>query len=423
MLPPASQVSVRIPGVETAPTPEEGEIVVFDEHFYWGFGLPASPFFSDWLNFFGLQPHHLASNAILQLSAFAILCEGFLGIEPRLDLWRSLFFFKQQSIMMDKAELEKLAGPRPMTPCGAALVHHRSKSGFPQMPLQESIKQWQRGFFYVKNVDPAHDFLNMPPFNINPPTKLNWGAKFPKPIPEVAQIGAHLDILQDCGLLGRDLLTIMVTHRNLPLQRRPHLVCQMSARHDPCRISTKRLTASVVARGVIQISITRMDDSGNWAWGMAPYSRSRPPPVVSIFCCSVLVVCLVVGSLFESAVNSFTQVFEKLQALNPPAPDGETSDASEIEDEGMIESRSASFAGSEDALESDGTEPSGEHLRPSNVDWTDDDDTPSFLSDAAFAEDSDGVDEVTSLPVTCGRRHKAEAAGPDEATWKKARVP
>ncbi|KAE8788334.1 hypothetical protein D1007_37653 [Hordeum vulgare] len=94
------------------------------------------------------------------------------------------------------------------------------------------------------------DALNMPQFNFNPPMKLNWGAKFPKPIPEVAQIGAHLDILQDRGLLGRDLLTTMVTRRILPLQRRPHLVCQMSGRHDPCRTSTKRFNPNAVARGV-----------------------------------------------------------------------------------------------------------------------------------------------------------------------------
>ncbi|KAE8791275.1 hypothetical protein D1007_34269 [Hordeum vulgare] len=87
MLPLTSQVLVRIPGAETAPTPEAGDLVIFDKHFYRGFGLPVSPFFSDWLNFFGLQPHHLAPNAILQLSAFVILCKGFLGIEPRLDLW------------------------------------------------------------------------------------------------------------------------------------------------------------------------------------------------------------------------------------------------------------------------------------------------------------------------------------------------
>ncbi|KAE8805693.1 hypothetical protein D1007_18189 [Hordeum vulgare] len=327
MLPWASLMSVRIPGTETTLAPQEEEVVVFDEHFYRVFRLPASTFFSNWLILFGMQPHHLAPNAILQLLAFVILCEGFLGIEPRLDLWQSLFFFKQQSRKMDKAELEKFDGPRPMTPCGAALVHHRSKSGYPQMSLQESIKQWQRGFFYVKNANPAHDALNMPPFNVDPPTKLNWGAKYPKSIPEVAQIGAHLDILKERGLLGRDLLTTMVSRRIPPLQRRPHLVCQISGWYDPCRTSTKSFTASAVAWGVNQISTARMDDNGNWVWGMAPYSRSRPPPMVSTLLASALVVFLMVSQLFEPAADSIAQEFEKLQALNPPAPDMVTSDA------------------------------------------------------------------------------------------------
>ncbi|KAE8800360.1 hypothetical protein D1007_24134 [Hordeum vulgare] len=386
LLPPPSQVLVQIPGAETAPTPAVGEVVVFNEHFYRGFGLPASAFFSEWLHFSGLQPHHLAPNAILQLSAFVVLCEGFLGIEPHVDLWRSLFFFKQQSIAMEKSEVEKLAGPRLMTPCGAALVHHRKKSGFPQLPLQECIKQWERGFFYVKNIDRAQDALNMPPFNVDPPTKLNWAAKTPKPIPEVAQICAYLEILEMDGLLGRDLLTTMVTHQILPLQRRPHLVCQMSGRHDPCRMSTKRFTPSTVARRVNLISTTRMDDGGNWSWGMTPFNRSRPPPVVT---------------------------------LHPPTPDVATSDASEIEDEGVIESRSDSSAGSENALESEGTKPSGEYPRPSVADWTNDDETPSFLSDAPFEEYSDGVEEVTSPPLTRGQRQRVGATVADEAAGKK----
>ncbi|KAE8789473.1 hypothetical protein D1007_36364 [Hordeum vulgare] len=65
LLPPTSQVLVRIPDTETAPTPAAGEIVVFIKHFYKGFGLPASPFFIEWLHFFGLQPHHVTPNAIL----------------------------------------------------------------------------------------------------------------------------------------------------------------------------------------------------------------------------------------------------------------------------------------------------------------------------------------------------------------------
>ncbi|KAI4972874.1 hypothetical protein ZWY2020_003799 [Hordeum vulgare] len=184
MLPPASLVTVRIPGTENAPKPQEGEVVVFDEHFYRGFGLPASALFNNFLTFFGLQPHLLVPNAILQLATFVVLCEGFLGIEPRLDLWQSLFFFKQQSKKMDKADLEKLDGPCPMTPCVATLVHHRMKCGFPQMPLQDSIKQWQTGFFYVNNASPSRDAINMPPFTIEPlMAKKNWQAKYPKLVP------------------------------------------------------------------------------------------------------------------------------------------------------------------------------------------------------------------------------------------------
>ncbi|KAE8770011.1 hypothetical protein D1007_58301 [Hordeum vulgare] len=110
LLPPTSQVLVRLPGAETAPTPAVGEVMVFTEHFYRGFGLPANAFFSEWLRFFVLQLHYLAPNAILQLSAFVILCEGFVRIEPRVDLWRSLFFFKQQSIAMEKSDVEKIRG-------------------------------------------------------------------------------------------------------------------------------------------------------------------------------------------------------------------------------------------------------------------------------------------------------------------------
>ncbi|KAE8804702.1 hypothetical protein D1007_19259 [Hordeum vulgare] len=163
MLPPASLVAARVPDAKTAPTPEKGEVVVFEEHFYRGFGLPTSEFFARFLTFFGLQPHHLAPNAILQLTAFVVLCEGFMGIVPRLDIWRKLFFFKQQSVKMDKAEAAKHKGPKPMTPCGPVLVHHRTTSGFPQMLLQDSVKMWKKGFVYMKNVDPSRDCINLPP--------------------------------------------------------------------------------------------------------------------------------------------------------------------------------------------------------------------------------------------------------------------
>ncbi|KAE8767163.1 hypothetical protein D1007_61514 [Hordeum vulgare] len=91
MLPPANLMAARVPGAEAALTPEKGEVVVFKEHFYRGFGLPTSDFFARFLTFFGLHPHHLAPNSIIQPASFVVLCEGFLGI---MDIWRKLFFFK-----------------------------------------------------------------------------------------------------------------------------------------------------------------------------------------------------------------------------------------------------------------------------------------------------------------------------------------
>ncbi|KAE8805736.1 hypothetical protein D1007_18078 [Hordeum vulgare] len=145
LLPPASQVSVCLPGSETSLAPVAGDVVVFVEHFYRNFGLPARSFFVEWLQFFGVQPHHLAPNAILQLATLVFLCEGFVGIEPRVDLWCSLFFFKQQSITMEKSEVEKLKGQRPMTPCGAVLVHHCLKSGFPRCLCKTPSSIGRRG--------------------------------------------------------------------------------------------------------------------------------------------------------------------------------------------------------------------------------------------------------------------------------------
>jgi hypothetical protein len=58
-----AQVSCRLPGNEREPIPEPGEVVVFIAHFERGFGLPASNFFRQFLDFYELQPHHLPGNA------------------------------------------------------------------------------------------------------------------------------------------------------------------------------------------------------------------------------------------------------------------------------------------------------------------------------------------------------------------------
>ncbi|KAE8806916.1 hypothetical protein D1007_17011 [Hordeum vulgare] len=80
-----------------------------------------------------------------------------------------------------------------MTPCGAALLYHRSGSGFSKIPLQDSVKNWQRGFFYVKNVNPANDHINLPAFfDVPPIEKLNWKLELPHLAVEVEPMCAQL---------------------------------------------------------------------------------------------------------------------------------------------------------------------------------------------------------------------------------------
>ncbi|KAK1613582.1 hypothetical protein QYE76_019099 [Lolium multiflorum] len=75
-----AQVSCRIPRGEVEPAPEPGEYVVFSAHFERGFGLPASDFFREFLDFYELQPHHLPGNAIFYLSCFVSFMEAYIGL-------------------------------------------------------------------------------------------------------------------------------------------------------------------------------------------------------------------------------------------------------------------------------------------------------------------------------------------------------
>ena len=86
-------------------------------------------------------------------------------------------------------------------------------------------------------------------------------------------------MLQSEGLVASDLLAAFVARRVLPLQGRPHLICQMSGRHDPSRLCTKEMPRGEVANLVNHIAHCEFTE--DWQFGKEPYSRDNPPPVVS----------------------------------------------------------------------------------------------------------------------------------------------
>jgi hypothetical protein len=136
---------------EWVPTSEPGEVVIFFEHFQRGFMIPAINFLRQFFDHFHLQLHHLGANAMMTLSAFATLCEAYLGIWPNVELFRRLFYFKTQTL-----------GSIPVM-WRAASFYARTIVGFPKLSGKESCKKWQISFFYAKNLREDADHINPPP--------------------------------------------------------------------------------------------------------------------------------------------------------------------------------------------------------------------------------------------------------------------
>jgi hypothetical protein len=74
------------------PTPNSTEIVMLKSHVERGLSMSPSSFFTNLLKFYGLQLHHIAPNSLVSVAGYTALCEGFLGIRTRVDLFQ-LFFF------------------------------------------------------------------------------------------------------------------------------------------------------------------------------------------------------------------------------------------------------------------------------------------------------------------------------------------
>ena len=115
---------------------------------------------------------------------------------------------------------------------------------FPIITLIQSVKLWQHSYFYVKNVAPNGDYVNLPAsgFRGRPAGCEAGFMVLPGRLLTPAGAGAvaRLRVLiQSERLTGPDLIAAFVERRVLPLQGRPHLICQMSGRFDPSRLSTR----------------------------------------------------------------------------------------------------------------------------------------------------------------------------------------
>ncbi|KAK1613425.1 hypothetical protein QYE76_037098 [Lolium multiflorum] len=145
------------------PKPGAGEVVMTKAWVERGLSLPCSEFFLSVLNTYGLQPHNICPNSYLLLSNFATLCEGHLGIRPDVKLWQ--FFFRVKKETKDKAMLN----------CGSMTFMLRPGRMYPPHDSHESVRYWNAGWFYEKNVSVPEIHDGLPKFNNEPPEELaSW---------------------------------------------------------------------------------------------------------------------------------------------------------------------------------------------------------------------------------------------------------
>ncbi|KAK1619007.1 hypothetical protein QYE76_024524 [Lolium multiflorum] len=263
-------VICRSPGDEIQPVLEPGEAVVFLAHFERGFGLPASDFFRQFLDFYRLQPHHLPGNAVFYLSCFVAFMEGYIGIRPARETFARFF-----SLRINSVQGKDIPKPKPPVQCGSCIIGSRQGSPFFKFNGLESCRLWQTTFFYVKNAG-DDDLINLPAFNPAPPAKTNWQYNPGRDHAETNRVVRFMQrLMKDTDICSDDIIRTFISRRVLPLQQRAHKISEMYGPGDPTKITGLALSKKDVVLKASQICQTDMPD--DWEWGLCPLSARNPP--------------------------------------------------------------------------------------------------------------------------------------------------
>jgi hypothetical protein len=111
-----------------------------------GLSMPPSSFFTNLLKFYGLQLHHITPNSLVSIAGYAALCEGYLGIRPRVDLFQ-LFFSVRANYEDDRF----------LRTCGTICFLPRRSKEYPFITPLDSAIGWRGSWFYM--VDKPATFL------------------------------------------------------------------------------------------------------------------------------------------------------------------------------------------------------------------------------------------------------------------------
>jgi hypothetical protein len=127
----------RVDTSATAPAPSKKDIVMLKSHIDRGFSFRPSYFLKSMLRHYRLQLHHIAPNSFIIVAGFVALCEGYLGIDPRGDLFRLYFNICHNR---DSNGMPHNYGSVSFIPCNG--------KSYPYIKPHDSRKGWRGSFFY-----------------------------------------------------------------------------------------------------------------------------------------------------------------------------------------------------------------------------------------------------------------------------------
>ncbi|KAK1650231.1 hypothetical protein QYE76_068036 [Lolium multiflorum] len=222
------------------PKPNSHERVLTRAWVERGLSLPCSEFFLSVLTTYGLQPHNICPNSYLLLSNFVTLCEGHLRIRPDIRLWQ--FFFRVKKETKDKA----------MVNCGSMTFMLRPGRMYPSHYSHESIRYWNSGWFYVKNIEVPDVHQGLPKFINEPPEELDSWSLIPAlaQYPELNRAARRISKLVQDGLTGTDLTLSWFSRRIQPLKYNTKNICEYIGVDDSLRVTRDNLPADSLKRRI-----------------------------------------------------------------------------------------------------------------------------------------------------------------------------
>jgi hypothetical protein len=156
--------------------------------------------------------------------------EAYIGIRPTRETFARFFALRINSI-----QGKDIPKPKPPIQCGSCIVGKRQGSPFFNFTGLESCRAWQETFFYVKN-DGAANIIDLPAYDPAPPRQTNW-KYFPGSNDSVTnRVVRFMEKLRkETNICPDDIVRTFISRRVLPLKRRAHKMCEMSALAIPRR--------------------------------------------------------------------------------------------------------------------------------------------------------------------------------------------